>query len=121
MKDFKEFIRNNINEDINESLFSRKKNKNTAFKDENQQWDNWCATIIRELIYAFDDYKKKNPEYNPQTDEYPENFDEEIIKYANDKEDLYDAIYCLYRCYYNGDFTEDDLGTPGLAKVKFSD
>lgn len=110
-----------LDEDLNESLFSRKKNKNTAFKSENQQWDNWCATIIRELIYAFDDYKKKNPEYNPQTDEYPETFDEEIIKYANDKEDFYDTLHCLYRCYYNGDFSKDDLGTPGLAKVKFSD
>jgi len=109
-----------INESIFKSIFRRKKNKNSAFKSEDQQWDNWCALIIHELIYAFDDYKKKNPEYNPQTDECPENFDEEIIKYAN-KEDFYDTLHCLYRCYYNGDFTKDDLGRPGLSKVKFSD
>ena len=58
MKDIKDYI-------VNEGLFTKKKpNRPSAFKSENQQWDNWCASIIRKLTYAYEDYKKKNPDYN---------------------------------------------------------
>ena len=66
---------------------------------------------------AFEEYQKKNPEYDPQTDEYPENFDKEVIEYANRDSDFFDTLHCLYRCYYNGDFDHDDIGVG--SKVKF--
>lgn len=120
MKNLLYYIKNGIaTEDINESLLSRKKNKDTAFKSKDQQWDHWCAKIIQGLVYGFKKYKTKNPDYVPQNDISPENFVEEVIGYANDNGDFSDVINCLYRCYYNSDFTEDDLGNPGLAKVKF--
>lgn len=108
-----------ITEKINESIFNKKSTHKPAFNSSDQQWDNWCGEIISNLVGSFEHYKKEHPEYNPQTDSYPEDFDKEVIKYANDKYDFFDTLYCLYQCYYNGDFTKDDIGG-FMPKVKFN-
>ena len=89
-----------------------------AFKSDFQQWDNWCGEIISNLVGAFEMYQDEHPEYDPQTDDYPEDFDEEVLKYANEHYEFFDTLHCLYMCYYNGDFTKDDIGN-FMTKVKF--
>lgn len=108
----------NINDKLLESLFH--KNKHTsAFKNKDQQWDHWSAEIIINLVFAFEKYKEKYPEHNPLKDNYPENWLDEIIKYADKDSDFWDTVYCLYTCYYNGDFNLDDINKPGYTKAKF--
>ncbi len=107
-----------IKEKLNESLFRKKNTQNSIFKSKSQQWDNWCRDLLADLVSSFENYRETHPDYDPQTDSYPADFDEEVLKYANDKEDFSDALYCLYRCFCNNEFSYKDLGDFG-SRVKF--
>lgn len=107
--------------DIRESFFNRNKKPihKPAFHSDFQQWDNWCGEIISNLVGAFEIYRKKHPHNDPNTDkDFPTDFDEEVLKYANEHYEFWNTLECLYMCYYNGDFTQDDIGG-FMPKVKF--
>ena len=111
MKTIKDYIK---------GLFTKKKtNRPSAFKSENQQWDNWCGHIITNLVGAFEIYKHNHKNDDKPFDNDPDKFYNEIMKIANEKYEFWDTLCCLYQCFENGDFNRDDIGTY-MPKVKFS-
>ena len=106
---------------LTDSFFKRKKKQSQrpmAF-NKHQTWDYWCAEIIINLLHGFKEYKDKHPDYDPRKNDYPVDFADEVRKFADDKEELWDTIHCLYECWYNGDFDLDDVSKAGYTKVKF--
>ena len=116
---------------LKESIFRKNKKEYKGSFNKDQSWEYWCAQIIKDLVHAFKEYNDKNLDKNLQDlnkeiqirvnhgEEYPENFDKEIIKIANKNSDFWDTLHCLYTCWNNGDFSIDDISKAGYTKVKF--
>lgn len=93
------------------------KESNSPF-NKDQNWEYWCLSVIEKLTEAFETYKSQHKDYNPEEDEFPENFTEDVIKIAEDKE-FYDCLHCLYRCWFAGDYKRKDVNSiEKILKIK---
>ena len=86
MKSIKENIRQSIEE-----------TKSGSFNDE-QNYLYWAKEILKAITMSFDDYKVDLDKVDV------DDWENKLLKVADDDYMLYDKLYCLCKCYREGQY-----------------